>query len=484
MTRRMTRTLTVALLLSGCSMTPRYERPALPVAANFPEATVREPGDATLPSVDYKAILQDERLQKLIAEALVSNRDLRIAAANIAAARAQYQIQRAERLPLIGNANNVAIVDAGTGRNNIGGSPVAGGQRENFSVGIGVTQFEIDLFGRLAALSKAEQARYFASEVGGRATRLTLIGDIATNWLRYAADESLRAIAEQTVSSAESSVRLTRARLDGGIAPLTDVAQAETILATAQSDLAVQTTALAQDINALRLLIGEEVDAALLPSGIADAGKTIAELPSGLESIILLRRPDVVQAEYLLRAANAQVGAARAALFPRLSLTVLGGLGSNALSQLFTTRAFNYTLIPGMNYPIFAGGRNRANLAQARAQFDAAVAGYERAIQIAFREVADALARRSTINAQLDAQQRLARAAADTFRLSDARYRGGIDPFLANLDAQRSLYQAQRSLVATQLVAANNRVTLYRTLGGDALVEGTANGPVVPPTPQ
>jgi len=469
--------LLVALATGGCTMVPDYRRPAAPVAPAFPTGPAYAASQAALPSVRYTDIFRDPRLQRIIEQALANNRDLRIAAANIAAARAQYRIQRAEQFPLINSNNTVGIVDPGTGRTNVGGSPVPGGQRTNYSLGLGVTQFEVDLFGRLAALSQAEQARYFASEAGGYATRLTLVGDVAAAWLQYAADKSLLAIAEQTVANAENSVRLTRARLTGGVAPRTDLAQAAQVLATAQSDRATQITALAQDVNALELLVGASVDPALLADDIETAGATIAELPAGLDTSVLLRRPDVVQAEYQLRAANAEIGAARAALFPRLSLLVLAGLASNGLSQLFTTRAFNYSLTPGIGYPVFAGGRSRAGVALARAQFDAAVAGYERTLQIAFREAADALARAGTIGDQLDAQSRLVAAAADTSRLAEARYRGGIDPFLSNLDAQRSLYQARRSLIATRLTAAGNRVTLYRTLGGDALIEASAQGP-------
>lgn len=465
--------------LSACSMVAPDKRPALPVPTAFPTGgAYGEPGDAALPKLGYRDIFRDRRLQSIIDQALTNNRDLRIAAANIEIARAQYRAQRAEQLPLINSNNNASFVDAGTGRSNINGSPVQGGQRTNLNIGLGVTQFEIDLFGRLAAQSRADQARYFASDVGARATRLALIGDIGAAWLQYAADKSLLAIAEETVANASVSVRLTRARLEGGIAARTDVAQAETVLATAQSDRATQMTALVQDVNALQLLVGAPVDAALLPGSIAEAAGSIGDAPPALDTSILLRRPDVVQAEYQLRAANAEVGAARAALLPRLSLTALAGLASNGLSQLFTTRAFNYTATPTLSYPVFAGGRNKAALAQARAQFNVAVASYERTIQIAFREVADALARRGTIDDQLSAQQRLAAVATDSYRLTEARYRGGVDSFLANLDAQRSLYQAQRSLTQTQLVAATNRITLYRTLGGDALTDVGPDGPI------
>ena len=474
----MKRIALLALLLGGCSFVPKETRPAPPVPPAFPTGPAYAANDEALPSISYRDIFRDARLQKIIEQALANNRDLRIAAANVASARAQYRIQRAEQLPLINSNNTVAIVDPGTGRSNVGGSPVTGGQRANYSLGIGVTSFEIDLFGRLAALSRAEQDRYFATEAGAHATRLALVGDIAAAWLQYAADQSLFAIAEQTRANAQRSVALTKARVDGGVAPRTDLSQAELTLATAESDLAEQTTALAQDINALELLVGATVDPALLPKSIEEAQPTVAALPAGLDSGVLLRRPDVVQAEYQLRAANAQIGAARAALFPRLSLTAFAGLASNGLSQLFTTRAFNYTATPGISYPVFAGGRNKAGLDQARAQFDAAVATYERTIQTAFREVADALARRGTITDQLAAQERQAAAAADSYRLSDARYRGGIDTFLATLVTQRTLYQAQRSLTATRLTEAANKVTLYRTLGGDALLDAARDGPV------
>jgi multidrug efflux system outer membrane protein len=358
---------------------------------------------------------------------------------------------------------------------------VSGGARDNFSANLGITAFEIDLFGRVRSLSTAAQNRYFATEAAARATRLTLVGDIATTWLTYASDQSLLKIARDTAASAERSVTLTKSRLDGGIAPRTDLAQAQIVLQTAQSDLATQTTAVAQDVNALQLLIGAPVDAALLPTSIEEAAATVAVLPEGVDSGVLLRRPDVVQAEYELRAANAEIGAARAALFPRISLTALAGLASNSLSGLFTGGAFNYSIAPSASYPIFQAGAGRAGVAQSRAQRDAALAGYEKAIQTAFREVADALARRGTIGDQLAAQTALTAAASDNYRLSDARYRGGIDTFLQSLDAQRSLYAAQRSLVTTQLTGATNLVTLYRTLGGDATLDAMPDGPRVTP---
>lgn len=463
-----------ASALAGCSMEPKYVQPAAPVPPSWPvgDAYLKQ-SEAALPAITYRDIFRDPRLQKLIEQALADNRDLRIAAANIAAARANYRIQRANQLPEVDtNTGVTASQDEATG--NVAIRP---GARTRFSADVGVTSFELDLFGRLASLTRAQQNLYFATEAGARATWLTLVGDIADAWLNYAADASLLKIAEDTAVSAGDSVRLTRARLDGGVAPRTDLRQAEQVLATARSDLAAQRTALAQDVNALQLLVGAPIDPALLPASIDETATAIAELPAGLDSGILLRRPDVVQAEYQLRAANAEIGAARAALFPRISLTGLLGFASNALSSLVSGGAFNWTAGANASYPIFNAGAGRAGVALSEAQQQAAVATYEKAIQTAFREVSDALARRGTIAEQLQADTAQAEAAADTYQLAEARYRGGIDTFLASLDAQRSLYAAQQGLVGTRLIRASNLVTLYRTLGGDSLLDATRAGP-------
>lgn len=467
--------LLTATALAGCSMEPKYVQPVAPVPPSWPvgDAYLAN-SEAALPAVTYRDIFRDARLQKLIAQALAENRDLRVAAANIRAAREQYRIQRAERLPELAAG---AGATASGGQSSSGSTTNSSDARTRFTADAGITGFELDLFGRVASLTHTEQNRYFATEAGARATWLTLVGDIADAWLTYAADASLLRIAQDTAANAENSVRLTRARLEGGIAPRTDLRQAEQVLEGARADLAQQRTALAQDVNALQLLVGAPIDSALLPASLDEAAPTIAELPAGLDSGVLLRRPDVVQAEYQLRAANAEIGAARAALFPRISLTGLLGLASNALTGLFGGNGFNWSAGASGDYSIFNAGAGRANVRLSEAQRDAAVATYERAIQSAFREVADALARRGTITEQLRATEAQANAAADTFRLTEARYRGGIDTFLSSLDAQRSLYAARRTLVATRLVQASNLVTLYRTLGGDSLLHATPQGP-------
>ncbi len=457
--------------LSACSMAPKYVQPELPVPASWPvgDAYLQQ-SEATLPSVTYRDIFRDARLQTLIDQALANNRDLRVSVANIEAARAQYRIQRAELFPPINATGSVT-------RREIG-AQAAGG---NFSVGgttyqasVGTSAFELDLFGRVRSLSDAALSRYFGQEATARATRLTLTGDVAGAWLTYAADKSLLKLAEDTAGIARRSVDLTRSRVSGGVAPRTDLRQAEQILATAEANIASQRTALAQDVNALQLLVGAPIDEKLLPASIDEAAKTVAELPAGLDSRVLLRRPDVVAAEYELRATNSEIGAARAAMFPTISLTGLFSFASTALSSLLTGDALTESVSASVAYPITRAGAARAGVQASEAQTRAALATYEGAIQTAFREVGDAMARRGTITEELAAQERFATAAADSYRLAEARYRGGIDTFLASLDAQRSLYSAQQAVVQTQLVKATNLVTLYRTLGGDSQLDATA----------
>ena len=273
------------------------------------------------------------------------------------------------------------------------------------------------------------------------------------------------------MSSATRTVQLTQAKLSGGVSPRTDLTQAETLLDQARSDRASRITQVAQDRNALELLVGAPVADADLPASIESVDGLLGEVPAGLDSRILLRRPDVVEAEYTLRAANAQIGAARAAFFPTLSLTALAGAASPALGALFSSGASTWTMAANASVPIFAGGANVGGLALAKGQRNLAVAEYQQAIQTAFREVADALARRGTIKDQLSAQNDLVTAATTSFNLSNARYREGIDPYLDTLDAQRTLYSARQTLVATRLIQASNLVALYQALGGDQLID-------------
>ena len=450
----------VALILAGCmTMEPAYVRPETTVPPSWPagDPYLRQ-SEASLPAVTYQQIFRDQRLQELIERGLVNNRDLAVAAANIAAARAQYRIQRAELFPEVDAQAGVTGTDSGNGQTSA-----------QFTAGLGIPSFELDLFGRIRSLTKAQRNRYFASEAAARATRLALVADIADAWLTYGADASLLRIAEETAASAQRSVALTRARLQGGIAPRTDLRQAELVLYAADASVARQRTALAQDVNLLQLLVGTPIDRASLPESIEQAAPTIHPLPAGLSSLVLLRRPDVMEAEFQLRAANAEIGAARAALFPRITLTGLLGLASSSLSGLFSGGAFSWNASADATYPIFRAGAGRANVRLSQAQRDAAVATYQKAIQTAFREVSDALARQGTAGDELRARAAQRDSAADNYRLSEARYREGIDSFLLTLDSQRTLFAAQQSLVQMRLETASNLVDLYRTLGGDSL---------------
>lgn len=452
----------LVLVLTGCTLAPRNTRPALPVPALLPQGDAYAPVAETAPRpIAWRDVFRDSRLQAVIEQALTNNRDLRIAAANIEVARARYRIERAALLPQI---------EASGGATFRGGDGNAGQARSSYGAEVAITSFEIDLFGRLRSLSAAAQQEFLATESAARATRLALIGDIATAWIDYAADASLLAIAERTAASAERSVALTRARLEGGVAARTDLRQAETILAQARSDLAAGRTALAQDVNLLQLLVGSPVDPALLPDGIEAVGASVLPLAAGRDSRVLLARPDVMRAEHMLYAANGRIGAARVALFPRVSLSALAGFASNALDTLFRNGSYGHAASPEISQSIFAGGALAAGVKEARAQREIALASYELAIQTAFREAADVLAREGTIAEQIAADSALVAAAEDSARLADARYRGGVDAYLQLLDAQRTLYNAERSLVGTWRERAVNRATLFRALGGDETV--------------
>ncbi len=449
-----------ALLLGACSLEPKYVAPTPAMPASWPVGDpALKASEAALPTLGYRDVFGDLRLQSLIERGLKNNQDVQLAVANITSARGLYRIQRAALLPAIDATAGVSIRD--------GGTTGTGGTTTTYSADVGTSGFEIDLFGRVRSLNHAALNNYFATEAAARAVRLTLVSDIADAYFTLATDRTLLAIARETASSAERSVTLTRARLQGGIAPRTDLRQAETVLATAQSDVANLTTIVQQDRNALNLLVGAPVTDAELPENIESVENTIEPVPAGLDSSILLRRPDVVEAEFRLRATNAQIGAARAAFFPRITLTGLAGFASTALGSLFTGDAFNFTVAPNATLPLFDGGANQGNLTNARGQFDAATANYQKTVQIAFRDVANALARRATIADQTNAQTRLEAAAADTAALTEARYRGGVASFLESLDAQRSLYSARRSLASTRLLRASNLVDLYRSIGGD-----------------
>ena len=495
--------LAVATALSGCNLAPKYVRPAGAAPAALPEGGIY-PSAATdapdITQIGWRDFFLDPRLQQVIETGLANNRDLRIAAGNVLQARAQYRVQRADLVPsttisgsgtytnnVFGAAGGAAGgIGTGTGTGTGGGtgSGAGGGtgggtgvgagagvgstssNLEFYSVNAGFSQFELDLFGRVRNLSRAALEQYFASEEAQRSTRISLIAEIATAWLTMASDQEQLRISRETLKTFEQSLELTRAQFRIGVASELEARQAETNYQAARNDIATLQTQVARDQNALNLLVGTTVPAEQLPAALGATPVTRDALPGDLSSEVLLRRPDVLQAEHQLIAENANIGAARAAFFPRISLTATIGTISTALSGLFSGGSFTYNAAPAIGLPLFDGGRNAANLDYAKASQQVAVATYERAVQTAFREVSDALAQRGTIDEQVSAQTARAEAATVAARLSEARYRAGVDSFLVSLDAQRTAYAAQQQLVNTRLARASNLVELYRSLGG------------------
>jgi NodT family efflux transporter outer membrane factor (OMF) lipoprotein len=441
-----------AALLAGCSMMPAYERPAAPVPAQFPYAS---PADATTAAqAPWQQFFADEKLRRLIATALANNRDLRIATLNIEQARAQHDIRRADRFPTVGASL------AGSRAPSADGSTAT-----SYTAGIGFSAWEVDLFGRVASLGESALAQFLASEEGRNAVQVSLVAAVANQWLNLAADEELLALTRQTLATREESLRLVRLRFDNGASSEIDLRQAESLAESARATLAQLQRQRATDLNALGLLLGQPVPQEDQVA-VTTEGVRLPDLPAGTPSSVLANRPDVRQAEQQLVAANANIGAARAAFFPRISLTAAIGTASSDLSGLFSGGSWGWTVAPSLLQPIFDAGRNRAGLASAQAQRDIALAQYERAIQSGFREVADALAGRATWGDQLQAQARVVEAESARLRLARMRYEGGVASYLDLLDAQRSLFTAQQALVQARLARLQNQVQLYRALGG------------------
>lgn len=442
-------------LLAGCvSLAPAYERPAAPVPASLPG------GQGQHANVPLAQFVREPRLRQILVRVVSQNRSLRRAVLDIESARQQYRIQRAQQLPSI---DAVAAVTSTSSLIGNGNSTV---RFTEYSASVGLAGWEIDLFGRLASLNEARLQSYYSSIESAKAARISLIAETSTAYVTLAADRSRLAIAQTTMDTSKKAMDLTEALVGGGTSNRGDFWQASTVYQQARADVAQLTAAIAQDKNALELLAGGPLDDSLLPDALPPQLDWFADVPPGLSSQILLDRPDVLAAEHDLQAANANIGAARAQFFPSLTLTASGGIASIALASLFTGPAAIWTLAPSLAMPLFRGGANRANLAYTKVQKESLVAAYEHAIQSAFREVSDALAVRATIDEQLAGEVALVDAAQKSLELAVARYKAGIDPFLATLVSARALYVAQNTLVSTQLSAMTNRVTLYRVLGG------------------
>jgi outer membrane protein, multidrug efflux system len=459
-------TVALAAALSACTLAPRYHQPELPVPGEFGAG---QSADATK-SVDYPAadigwreFFPDAELQELIRRSLANNRDLRVATLNVEAARAQYRIRRADLVPNIdaqGQANNQRVPAS---LSQTGESELI----RSYSAGLGVSAFELDLFGRVRSLRRAALEDYFSIEENRTAAQLALVSEVANAWLTLIADRELLKLARETRDSQRKSFDLTQLRFNQGVSSEIDLHRSETAWREAEVDIAAQTRRVAQDRNALALLVGEPLPAEVAAGEHAIEAQTFAkELPVGLPSTVLTRRPDVRAAEHALKAANADIGAARAAFFPSISLTGFYGNASNDLDSLFDSGQTSWSFTPQIRLPIFSGGANVAGLNLANVRKRIEVARYEQSIQVAFREVADALVARSTFMDQIRAQEALTRASEGSYKLADVRYRGGVDSYLSSLIAQRDYYSAQRALIQTRLAGASNLVQLYSALGG------------------
>jgi len=453
--------------LAGCSMAPEYTRPEAPVSAAWPTGPAYKnstslTGEPAATDLKWGKFFVNPQLQKLIGLALANNRDLRVAALNIEKSRAQYQIQRSDLFPKV-DANTSATYQRLAEDFSGTGLPM---NLHQYTVGLGMSSYELDLFGRVRSLKDQALQQFFATGEARRSVQISLVAEVANNYLTLAADRERLKLAQDTLTSQQISYELIRSRYEAGMSSALDLHQAQTSVDSARVDIARFTTFVAQDENALNLVVGSPVPADLLPAALSETLTALKDLQPGLPSDVLLSRPDILQAEHLLEGANANIGAARAAFFPRITLVSSVGFGSDDLGGLFAGGSFIYRVAPQISIPIFQGGANRANLKVSEVDRDIAVARYEKAIQTAFREVADALALRGTINDQVAAQQSLTDATSESYRLSQARYEKGVDSYLNVLDSQRSLYGSQQSLISVRLARLTNLVTLYKVLGG------------------
>ncbi len=495
MTRSPWLALGVSTLLGGCSLIPHVSIPFLPTAKTYPTGAAYQgpqqtPAQAqrSADAIGWREFFIDPRLQGLIDAAIRNNRDLRVAVLNVAAAQAQYRVQRADLFPTI-NATGLGefgqlpesttIPASSSGADTApttasAVAPTSTSQSSSakhssyryYSGSVGFTSYELDLFGRLRALSSQAFEQYLGYAETARSSQISLVAEVANGYLTLLADQALLKITQETVASETKYYDLTNAMLKGGTTTLLSLRQAETSLDTARANLALYTRQAAQDENALVLLIGEPIPPDL-PDGLGlDAQGLLTDLPAGLPSDLLFRRPDIAAAEHDLIAANAKIGAARAAFFPSITLTADGGVAGSQLNRLFTGGALNWSFEPQINIPIFTAGANQGNLDLAKIQTSIQVAQYEKTIQTAFREVSDALAARATYIDQVREQQNLVNAAADSLRLSMMRFQSGVDNFLPVLTAQQTLYTAQLNLLSLQESQLANLVTLYKALGG------------------
>lgn len=461
--RRLLMLGTMLSLAGGCTMIPHYSRPQAPVPTTLPSGPAYAVA-TTNPAVPASEILwqdfiTDSALRRVVEMSLTNNRDLRTAALNVERAEALYGIQRAQLLPTVNGNAGMARQRTPGDINGTGHDRTA----SQYNVGASAS-WEIDFFGRIRSFSEAALQDYLATREARRSVQIALVSGVANAYLTLAADRESLHLAETTLETQQGTLDLVQHRYDRGIAADVDVQRARQQVETARGEIARYTQIVAQDINALNLLAGGIVPADLLPSELGAASPT-QEIAAGISSEVLLQRPDVLQAEHHLMAANANIGAARAAFFPRVTLTASGGTASSELSGLFGSGSGTWAFSPQIVMPIF-DPRVWSAAKLAKTDQKIALAQYEQAIQSSFRDVADVLAVNGTVGDQLSAQEALVRSVSESYRLSVIRYEGGVDSYLSVLDAQRSLYVAQQRLVTLQLSKLSNHVALYAALGG------------------
>ncbi|MRT27890.1 AdeC/AdeK/OprM family multidrug efflux complex outer membrane factor [Herbaspirillum sp. CAH-3] len=462
--------LLLAMLLGGCTLMPEYQRPAAPVASQFAGDHSANAAGGTaamaVSDIGWRDVFTDPTLQEVISLSLANNRDLRVAVLNIEKARAQYGVERAALFPTINAATSESASRTPADLSSTGRALTA----RSYTATLGFSAYELDLFGRVRSLKEQALQSFLSTAEARRSTQISLIAEVATAWLTLASDQDRLRLAKDTLASQASSYELTRRSFELGSSSALTLRQAQTSVESARVDVESYTAQVDQDRNALVLLVGKDLPDRLLPQGLPDtalaAASPLATIPPGLPSDLLQRRADIVEAERTLRAANANIGAARAAFYPSISLTADAGTASARLAGLFKGGSGSWSFVPQISLPIFDGGANQANLDIATISRDISVAQYEKAIQTAFQEVSDALAQRNTLGRQLKAQEDLVEASDASYRLSQARFNNGVDSYLTVLDSQRTLYSAQKTLIGTRLSRWTNLVTFYKALGG------------------
>lgn len=447
--------LTATVFLSACQILPEFNKPAAPIPDKFPVAV--EPAATPAADIGWSAFFLNPELRQAIATALEHNRDLKTAALRIEEARALYSIQRSDQQPTVngtaGTSGSRQLL-AGTMRNS-----------SSYQVGVGMTAFELDFFGRVKNLSEAALAQFFATEEAQRAMQVSLVGEVAKAWLAERGLTEQIALAERTLKARTSSYELVKKRFDAGITNALELRQSETLVQTARTAVLALKREHSLSINALALLVGASTPPPAQSANLSSQAVT-ADIGAGLSSDLLTHRPDIRAAEQRLRSAQANIAAARAAFFPRISLTAGAGLASTELGNLFQSNSGTWIFSPQLVLPIFDAGRNKANLSLAEVRTDIAIASYEKAIQVAFREVADALSARATLADEIAAQEAVRISQAARLELAQARYKNGIANYLEVLDAERELFTAEQQLLQTKLLKITNTVDLYRSLGG------------------